>query len=215
MKYIKIKHYLLIGALGSSMLLGGVAHAASTTPLWFQNYLNGKTTPAGQYSTSPSENTPIQRPSESEPTKPTAPTKPAEPGQGQTLPGISAEEQILFNLLNEERAKRGLQPLRLNAALTNLARIKSKDMADNSYFSHTSPTYGKVGDMLRGAGITYWIAGENIATTSSAARANTLFMGSSVHRSAMLNKKYTEVGIGMFRKANGTLYVTEIFMATR
>jgi uncharacterized protein YkwD len=218
----KIKQYILIGTLGSSILLSGVAHAASSTPLWYQNYLSGKATQAGYYSTAPSEETPIQRPSESmepthsAPSTPTAPsTTPTQPALDQSLSGVSAEEQVLFNLLNQERVKRGLQPLRLNATLTNLARVKAKDMADNNYFSHTSPTYGKASNMVRNAGVSFWIVGENIAITSSAARANTLFMGSSVHRTTMLNKNYSEVGIGMFRKANGSLYVTEIFMATR
>lgn len=210
----KIKQYILIGTLGSSILFGGVAQAANSTPLWFQNYLNGQTTEAGAYSTSPS----FQRPSDSMQTPqpaPSTPTTSTQPTLDVSLQGVSGEEQILFNLLNEERVKRGLQPLRMNAQLTNLARIKAKDMADNNYFSHTSPTYGKASNMVRNAGISFWIVGENIAITSSAARANTLFMGSSVHRTAMLNKNYTEVGIGMFRKSNGSLYVAEFFMATR
>lgn len=218
----KIKQYILIGTLGSSILLSGVAQAANSTPLWFQNYLNGQTTPAGYYNTAPSQESPIQRPSDSiQPTTPapstpaTPSTTPAQPAQGQTLLGVSEEEQILFNLLNQERVNRGLQPLQMNPTLTNLARIKAKDMADNNYFSHTSPTYGKASNMVRNAGVSFWIVGENIAITSSGARANTLFMGSSVHRTTMLNKNYTEVGIGMFRKANGSLYVAEFFMGTR
>lgn len=134
---------------------------------------------------------------------------------GGELNGVVKEEQVLYELLNQEREKRGLQPLRLNGELTRLARLKAKDMADNNYFSHTSPTYGKAVDMVREAGIDHWIVSENIARTTSGARANTLFMGSTTHRSTMLNSRFTEVGIGMYREANGTLHVTEIFIGTR
>ncbi len=162
----------------------------------------------GGGSYTPSDPTPVQ------PTPPSTDPDQSEPGEG-NLPGISQEEHTLLELLNQERTARGLQPLQLNAQLTQLARVKAKDMADNNYFSHTSPTYGKAADMVRNTGISHWIVGENIAKTSSAARANDLFMGSSVHRATMLSKNFTEVGIGMYRKSNGTLYVSEIFIGTR
>lgn len=216
----KIKQYILVGTVASTLLVGSVASAAGTSPLWLRNYLNGRTTPAqSAYDTSvpaPSiKPTPSPVPTPA-PTPTSTPTSTPNPAPVTTTPGavanLTAEEQTLFRLLNESRASRGLQPLKINASLTELARIKSKDMSDNSYFSHTSPTYGKAGDMVRKAGISARMVGENIAITSSAERANTLFMGSSVHRSAMLNRNYTEVGIGLYRKSNGSLYVTEIFM---
>lgn len=220
----KIKQYILVGTVASTLLAGTVASAAGSSPLWLRNYLNGRTTPAqSAYETSapaPSIKptpTPTPAPTPTPIPAPTpTPTPNPAPAPVTTTPGtvanLTAEEQTLFRLLNENRVSRGLQPLKINASLTELARIKSKDMADNNYFSHTSPTYGKAGDMVRKAGIGARMVGENIAITSSAERANTLFMGSSVHRSAMLNRNYTEVGIGMYRKSNGSLYVTEIFM---
>lgn len=204
-------------------------------PLWYTNYLNGKTTPAGdganqnQPTVPDTNNTPSDnwwedsnywrnkyRPDQ----KPTPPTPqpnpdpdPVEPAPN--LPGVSQEEKILFELLNAERVKKGLQPVKSNFVLVQLARTKAQDMAINNYFSHTSPTYGKASDMVKKSGLNYWIVGENLALTTSGSRANALFMGSSVHKATMLNKHFTEVGIGMYKKENGSLYVAEIFIGTK
>lgn len=51
------------------------------------------------------------------------------------------EADLLTNL-NAQRAKLNYQPVILIDAMTNLARGHAADMAQNSYFSHKSPTYG-------------------------------------------------------------------------
>ena len=55
---------------------------------------------------------------------------------------IDAIEAKVVELTNAERVKAGLQPLKTYEPLMNSARIKSQDMKDKNYFSHTSPTYG-------------------------------------------------------------------------
>ncbi|MCK4259153.1 MAG: hypothetical protein KAX49_09250 [Halanaerobiales bacterium] len=240
----QLKKKLLIGVFTASTFIGGFGNSAEATPLWYINYQKGITTAVGiesetQQSTKNTEYIEqVNQPTQSSPlndstkwyesddywrNKSTSSStstqlKPVEtiPDLDEQIPvGVADEEQILFNLLNKERISRGLQPLKLNSKLTELARKKSKDMADLNYFSHTSPTYGSPKDLVTSGGVDFWIVGENIAKTSSAERANTLFMNSSVHRAAILNKLYTEVGIGMYRESNGTLYVTELFIGTR
>ena len=44
-----------------------------------------------------------------------------------------------------------------------IARIKAKDMIENNYFSHQSPTYGSPFDMMRQFDTVFKSAGENIA----------------------------------------------------
>ena len=44
-------------------------------------------------------------------------------------------------LVNEERTKNGLQPLRNNVDLSEVAYIKAVDLANNNYSDHISPTY--------------------------------------------------------------------------
>ncbi len=70
-------------------------------------------------------------------------------------------------------------------------------MADNNYFDHTSPTYGDLSDMMNEFGITYSVAGENIAqgyrTAESVMEG---WMDSQGHRENILNPDYTEIGVG-------------------
>ena len=80
-----------------------------------------------------------------------APLKTPAPSTGDdyTTPSSQVQEEILLNLLNQERIAQGLSPLTLDAELSRIARIKSADMRDNHYFAHESPTYGHVSDMLK------------------------------------------------------------------
>ena len=119
------------------------------------------------------------------------------------LSKLTADEQLMFNLLNQARAERGLEPLKIHMGLVKLARMKSQDMVDLDYFSHESPTYGSAFDMMKNAGITYKKAAENIAGNSSVEGAHSSLMNSSGHRSNILNSSFTHVGIGI---VNGSKY---------
>lgn len=121
-------------------------------------------------------------------------------------------KQIL-DLVNAERSKQGLQPLKLNQTLTNVATIKSKDMRDNNYFSHQSPTYGSPFDMMKRFGIKYSYAGENIAAGQKTASAvMNSWMNSSGHRANILNKNYTELGVGYVTGGSYGTYWTQQFI---
>jgi uncharacterized protein YkwD len=50
-------------------------------------------------------------------------------------------EERVVQLVNAERAKVGLDALYMDNKISDIARIKSKDMADLNYFGHNSPTY--------------------------------------------------------------------------
>jgi uncharacterized YkwD family protein len=123
------------------------------------------------------------------------------PGSGGgTNPGtgnVSADEADVLNLINRQRANSGLQPLAIDPQVQNAARLKAKDMADNHYFDHNSPTYGSPFDMLKSFGVSYRTAGENIAANSSNTGAVTSWMNSSGHRANILNGNYNYTGIGV------------------
>src|SRR5690625_1729809 len=61
---------------------------------------------------------------------------------------LSAYEQEVVELTNNEREKQGLSPLKANTELSHVAREKSNDMANNNYFDHQSPQYGSPFDMM-------------------------------------------------------------------
>lgn len=145
---------------------------------------------------------------EETPEKPSEPSKPEETTPESNNQGLSAEEAKMVELVNQARAEAGLKPLTVDTSLANVARIKSKDMHDNKYFSHQSPTYGSPFDMMREFGIQYRGAAENIAKNSSVQAAHTSLMNSEGHRRNILNPSYTHIGIGIY---NG--YYTQMFIS--
>lgn len=122
-------------------------------------------------------------------------------------------QKEVVRLVNVERAKLGLAQLSLNAKLSNVATLKSQDMINKNYFSHTSPTYGSPFEMMKKFNISYKTAGENIAKgQKTPAQVVNAWMNSQGHRENILNKNYTEIGIGVAKDAKGTLYWTQMFI---
>lgn len=119
----------------------------------------------------------------------------------------STQAEAILKLVNQERQKAGVEPLTLSDQLTKVANIKAKDMADKNYFSHDSPTYGSPFDMMKQFGISYSYAGENIAAgQKSAEEVMNSWMNSSGHKANILNKNFTQLGVGFYR---GGQYGTE------
>ena len=116
----------------------------------------------------------------------------------------------MANMLNQDRNNNGLGALTLDAELCRIARIKSADMRDNRYFAHESPTYGRVGEMLRHFGYRFSAAGENIAHHANVDKTQAAFMSSQGHRQNILGG-WTKMGIGIVTDANGYIYATQIF----
>ncbi len=140
------------------------------------------------------------------------------PGQTIQLPTQQSQEQSIeqevVRLVNAERAKHGLQPLRENWELSRVARFKSADMRDKNYFSHTSPTYGSPHQMIRDFGIQYRASGENIAAGQTTAQAVfNSWMNSSGHRQNILSPTYTEIGVGYAEGGSYRHYWTQMFIS--
>lgn len=125
---------------------------------------------------------------------------------------ITAEIKRVLELVNQERAKNGLNALTLNNELTHIATIKATDMKDKNYFSHNSPTYGSPFDMLQQFGVKYSYAGENIAAgQTSPEQVMNDWMNSSGHRANILNKNYTQLGVGYVKGGQYGTYWVQLF----
>lgn len=110
---------------------------------------------------------------------------------------VSAYAKEVVALVNKERAAGGLKPLTIHTNLTKMAVAKAKDMSDNNYFSHTSPTYGSPFDMMKTFGISYSYAGENIAKgQKTPAEVVKAWMNSPGHKANIMNKNFTLIGVG-------------------
>lgn len=131
------------------------------------------------------------------PAQPDIPETPEQPDDPGSVPGVLAYEQEVVRLVNAERASYGLPALSIRADLCQYARVKSQDMHDSGYFSHTSPNYGSPFDMMKSFDITYSHAGENIAMGYSTPEAVvSAWMNSEGHRANILSASYTELGVG-------------------
>lgn len=150
---------------------------------------------------------PAPAPAPQQPSQPSA--EPTEQAPQQTA-GLSAVEQKVLDLTNAERAKSGLKPLAADAKLMDAARVKSADMRQNNYFSHTSPVHGSPFDQMKAAGISYKKAAENIAMGQRTAEEVVKgWMESPGHRQNILTPEFTHIGIGY--DSNGH-YWTQMFI---
>lgn len=125
-------------------------------------------------------------------------------GGDEESPSQKAED--ILKLVNEERKKRGIAGLSLSEELNELANLKAKDMVQNNYFDHTSPTYGSLSDMMDEFGISFSTAGENIASGQASPQdVMKGWMNSDGHRANILNPSFTKLGVGY---CDGGIYGT-------
>lgn len=128
--------------------------------------------------------------------------------QTTTTTSLTENELEVFNLINQKRNAAGLSSLKIDDEVQNVARIKAKDMVDNNYFSHNSPTYGTPFNMLNSFKVSYKTAGENIAGNSSNTKAVEAWMNSAGHKANILNSNYNYTGIGVVNSSKyGKIYV--------
>lgn len=120
-------------------------------------------------------------------------------------------EIIMFDLVNQERAKRGLGVLQSDNRLQEIARAHSQDMLNQGYFSHYSPDGKDVGDRLSGDSIFYLLAGENLALAPNVSIAHRGLMESPGHKAIILTRQFGKIGVGV---VDGGIYgkmFTQVF----
>jgi uncharacterized protein YkwD len=130
------------------------------------------------------------------------------PGPAASTKAATIAREV-FDLLNSERAARGLAPLTWDPQLAGLAQQWADQLAATDTFVHRNlgATLGSPGF----AGI-YAGLGENIATGSlTSGWAHQLWMSSSGHRANMLQPGFDTVGIGIVCDANGQMMAVENF----
>lgn len=131
--------------------------------------------------------------------------------QSSQLTVDAASEVQMVALVNQERAKQGLNALRVEEKLTIVARVHSRDMFERRYFSHYSPEGRDVGYRARQESVEYSLIGENLAYAPDVTTAHAGFMNSEGHRTNILDPSWTRIGIGVI---DGDVYgkmFTQIF----
>ncbi|MBI5619728.1 CvpA family protein, partial [Candidatus Gottesmanbacteria bacterium] len=99
-----------------------------------------------------------------------------------TLTADEAGERQMLDLVNAERGKVGASKLTLDTPVRAVARAHSRDMFERRYFSHINPEGEDVGQRLDKAGISFAVAGENLAYAPDVAAAHQGLMQSPGHR---------------------------------
>ncbi|WP_164779759.1 CAP domain-containing protein [Paenibacillus kobensis] len=168
-------------------------------PAGFQVYPQYPSNPSNpSYPTTPAQPTTPAKPA----TPPTTPTGGGGTSGGGTTGTASTQAKQVLDLVNAQRKNNGLGALTLDSALSNMALVKAKDMINNNYFDHNSPTYGSPFDMMKQFGISYRSAGENIAKgQTTAQQVMNDWMNSAGHRANILNSSYTKLGVGFYNNA--------------
>lgn len=123
-------------------------------------------------------------------------------------PELEAE---MLKLVNEERKKVGLNPLKTDPEMAKVARMHSKDMFARGYFSHISPEGNTPFDRIRDAKISFLTAGENLALAQTIALAHKGLMDSPGHRANILHPSFGRLGIGILDGGIYGLMVTQNF----
>lgn len=153
---------------------------------------------------------------------------------------ITQLEKKIHDLVNKERAKRGLSVLSWNEGLHKVARKYSQDMVERNFFSHNGPDGSSFYDRYKTEGIecrirvgdTTSLGAENIAQDNLysshfykdgerffnwntegeiAESVVKRWMSSKGHRANILTPYFKQQGIGVAFSDDGKVYVTENF----
>ena len=131
-----------------------------------------------------------------------------------TIGKYGATESRIFDLINVERRRQGLQPLVYNPQLDRMAKIQAENMARFQKMAHVLPDSDlpTLGDRARYVGYVYGRIAENVALGYP--NAETVvegWMNSTGHRRNILNRDVIETGIGVARSFAGGLYYCQVF----
>ncbi len=117
---------------------------------------------------------------------------------------LKQEELLMVELVNQERAKHGLEPLQISEKLMNTTKEKAEDMVKNDYYSHTAPNgYNMARDLN---------VAENININGGGAEGNMYtWLNSKGHRDNILSSKAKYIGVAISQDIDGTFYAVQQF----
>ena len=120
-------------------------------------------------------------------------------------------ESKMFELVNKERLKFGLNPFIADSLIRNVARAHSMDMLQKGYFAHEDSSGLTPAERLSLAHVSFRVAGENLALAPSIDLAHIGLMNSPKHRENILDPEFGRIGIGVMDAGPYGLMVTQNF----
>jgi uncharacterized protein YkwD len=124
-------------------------------------------------------------------------------------------ESLVLQYTNDARRQNGLAPLANDSALVALARAHSADMLKKKYFSHKDLSGCNSTCRMNKSGYNWTRMGENIhmmsgynmSVSDTARKIVNDWMNSPSHKANILNKYFTNGGIGV-AQSGSTIYTT-------
>lgn len=130
--------------------------------------------------------------------------------------GLVTLERELHGTVNGWRAGRNLIALRRLPELDAVARAHSADMATRGYFSHDTPEGANPVDRIHSGGVSgFSLAAENVGMTNRGNPNAEVFQGwlhSPDHYENLSAPVFNATGIGIARRADGTLLYTQVYV---
>ena len=116
--------------------------------------------------------------------------------------GATSSESAVTSKINSVRAARGVHRLVTRSDLVRVARAQAQRMAVANRLYHNPRLARDVRN--------YRWAGENVGYGPDVAKVHNAFMASPGHKANVLDRDYTEVGVGAVW-ANGRVWIAEVF----
>jgi uncharacterized protein YkwD len=134
----------------------------------------------------------------------------AAPAEASSCTLHKASEREAVDRVNGARSHRSIRTLTVNTQLRTVARDWSKSMCSRGKLEH-NPKLGRQVENWR-------VVGENVGRGGSIRSIHTAFMGSDGHKRNILDTRFREVGIGVYRKPAGggyTYWQTQVYRQSR
>ena len=115
----------------------------------------------------------------------------------------------VFEIVNQERIKAGVKPLKFNNDMYKAAMVRAKECDES--FSHDRPNGTSCFTALKEAGVKYLSAGENIAMGyRTPADVMKGWMNSEGHRNNILNPNFTDFACGVYKSGYWSQFFCKI-----
>jgi uncharacterized protein YkwD len=130
---------------------------------------------------------------------------------------LVSSEQALVDLTNADRVANGDNPLQLDLQTLPIARARAESQLGPQSLDHYDNTGHLIfAQLLAQAGLSYGLAGENLARASEddpniVQRVEQALMQSPTHRKNILEPTFTRMAVGVATNSTGQITFAEIY----
>lgn len=146
----------------------------------------------------------------------TVQTLPSSVEQPADIVVVAAKANGLLDAMNAARIAEGMPAFERDPTLEEVAYARARNLVVNGYFDHYAPDGESAFSELAARGVSYQLAGENLARNNypeprTVVAAFDGLMASPGHRANILEGRFSRVGVAAVRDGRMWLYVT-VFM---